>query len=142
MLKASGEGTVLMLSVNVVVSCQKMLLLWLVTTANILLLTTSFLDPARPARETNVASTWKTKGKREVAATVDAPLPTTVGANVWRVSTTLCCVMYAQLLFNNDPSTELHCKLPGCTKPRWVEGQRIHDFCGRAHAKQYMIREF
>ena len=38
--------------------------------------------------------------------------------------------------------TELHCKLPGCTKPRCVEGDRIYDFCGRSHAKQYLMRKF
>ena len=143
MLKASGEGAVVRLSVNVVASCQKMQLVRLVTTANILLLTTSFLDPARLAREMIVATTWKTKGMRDVAAIVDAPLPTTVGENVWRLSTTSRSVICAQLVFNiNDACTELHCKLPGCKKPRLVEGQRIHDFCGRSHARQYMIREF
>ena len=84
MLKASGEVAVLMPSVNVVASCQKMQLVRRVTTANILLLTTPFLDPARPVRKMFVATTWKTKGMRDVAATVDAPLPTTVGENVWR----------------------------------------------------------
>jgi hypothetical protein len=29
------------------------------------------------------------------------------------------------------------CKLPGCTKPCYIEGTYVHDFCGKSHAKQY-----
>ena len=56
--------------------------------------------------------------------------------------TTIHCVLcsYGQLVFNS--CAELQCKLAGCTKPRSVESERIHDFCGRSHAKQSLIREF
>ena len=30
------------------------------------------------------------------------------------------------------------CKLPGCSNPCYVEGTRVHDFCGRTHAYTYM----
>ena len=29
------------------------------------------------------------------------------------------------------------CKLPGCTRPRFVEHGIPHDFCGRTHADLY-----
>ena len=29
------------------------------------------------------------------------------------------------------------CKFPNCTKPCFVEGDRVHEFCGKTHAKQY-----
>ena len=28
------------------------------------------------------------------------------------------------------------CRLPGCNKPCFVEGTRVHDYCGRSHAQQ------
>ena len=82
MLKATGEGAVLMLGVSVIASCQMMQLVWLVTTASILPPTMSSLDRARRVCQMSATSTWKTQGKRESAATVDALLTITVGAIV------------------------------------------------------------
>ena len=32
-----------------------------------------------------------------------------------------------------------HCKFPGCVKPCYREPNgRVHEFCGRTHAQQYM----
>ena len=28
------------------------------------------------------------------------------------------------------------CALPGCDKPCFVEGNKVHDYCGRSHAQQ------
>ena len=28
------------------------------------------------------------------------------------------------------------CQLPGCNKPCFVEGTKVHDYCGRSHAQQ------
>ena len=28
------------------------------------------------------------------------------------------------------------CRLPGCNKPCYVEGTKVHDYCGRTHARQ------
>lgn len=35
-----------------------------------------------------------------------------------------------------------HCKFPGCQKPCYVEGQKVHEFCGRTHASAYFASEW
>ena len=36
------------------------------------------------------------------------------------------------------------CRMPGCTKACYIEQSRVHDFCGKTHAKEYgvMMEEF
>ena len=34
------------------------------------------------------------------------------------------------------------CKFPGCPKPCYVEGLKVHDFCGRRHASAYFTSEW
>ena len=31
----------------------------------------------------------------------------------------------------------MQCRYPGCTKPKYVEDGRVHDFCGRTHADMF-----
>ena len=35
------------------------------------------------------------------------------------------------------PTAPGQCKIPGCTKPCFVEKGRVHEFCGRTHAELY-----
>ena len=35
------------------------------------------------------------------------------------------------------PTVPGQCKIPGCTRPCFVEKGRAHEFCGRTHAEVY-----
>ena len=34
------------------------------------------------------------------------------------------------------PKDPTRCELPGCMKPKYVEGAKTFDFCGRTHANE------
>ena len=41
-----------------------------------------------------------------------------------------------------QPSVELTCMLPGCTKPRFTEESgRVYDFCSKSHAREYQTQD-
>ena len=38
---------------------------------------------------------------------------------------------------SGPPTASGQCKIPGCTRPCFVEKGRAHEFCGRTHAELY-----
>ena len=56
----------------------------------------------------------------------------------------VCCILYIvcdESIFapyiNMVPTGPRICRLPGCNKPCFVEGSKVHDYCGRTHAKEH-----